>query len=66
MTPSTTQCLYCNQDNHSVPLLKINYKDQNFWICAQHLPILIHEPAKLAGMLPGAEDMQPAEHHDDH
>jgi hypothetical protein len=28
------------------------------------LPILIHEPAKLAGKLPGAADMQPAAGHD--
>ncbi len=32
--------------------------DKNYWICPQHIPILIHDPSKLAGKLPGAEDMQ--------
>jgi len=65
MKNSINECLYCNQDSQQVPLLRIHYKEQNLWICAQHLPILIHEPAKLAGLLPGAEDMQSADHHDD-
>jgi hypothetical protein len=34
------------------------------WICPQHLPLLIHDPARLAGKIEGAERMEPAEHHD--
>ncbi|MBN1668307.1 MAG: hypothetical protein JW862_14535 [Anaerolineales bacterium] len=30
---------------------------QDFYICPQHLPILIHKPAQLADKLPGAEKL---------
>lgn len=66
MTESKTQCLYCECDSEQVPLLAMRYRDAEVWICPQHLPILIHEPAKLAGKLPGAEDLSPAPGHDSH
>jgi hypothetical protein len=40
------------------------YRDSRLWICPQHLPVLIHDPAQLIGKLPGAENLRPAEHHD--
>ncbi len=52
------ECIFCNRNNKQVPLVQLSYMDKNYWICPQHIPILIHEPTKLAGMLPGAEDMQ--------
>lgn len=51
-------CIFCKRDNKQVPLVQLSYMDKSYWICPQHIPILIHEPSKLAGMLPGAEDMQ--------
>jgi len=33
-------------------------------ICPQHLPVLIHDPARLVGILPGAEELQPSDVHD--
>jgi len=66
MTHSGSYCLYCERDSEQVPLLAMRYRDAEVWICPQHLPILIHEPAKLAGKLPGAEDLNPAPGHDHH
>lgn len=64
MTTSTAQCFVCEQSQEQIPLINILYRDQQMWICPQHLPMLIHKPQLLAGKLPGAEGMAPAEHHD--
>jgi len=37
---------------------KFFYQKSSFYICAQHMPVLIHEPEKLAGLLPDAEKMK--------
>jgi hypothetical protein len=47
-----------------VPLLTLEFQGRKFSICPQHLPMLIHDPQALVGKLPGAEGMQPADHHD--
>jgi hypothetical protein len=52
------ECIFCKQNDTQVPLVQLSFQDNNYWICPQHIPILIHEPSKLAGMLPGAENMQ--------
>ncbi|MBN2304763.1 MAG: hypothetical protein JXQ72_09820 [Anaerolineae bacterium] len=62
--PEKPVCLYCKEDSAALPLIQLHYQDTVFWICPQHLPILIHKPALLTGMLPGAEYLQQAEHHD--
>jgi hypothetical protein len=48
-------CLYCERDSDQVPLLALKFQEAELWICPQHLPILIHKPAQLAGKLPGAD-----------
>ena len=58
------RCLACDRDSASVPLICLEYQGQDYRICPQHLPILIHDPARLTGLLPGAEEMSPAEHQD--
>jgi hypothetical protein len=64
-TPATAaHCLACNRTSRETPLLRLEYLDGTYWICPQHLPILIHDPAQLIGTLPGAERLSPAEHHD--
>ena len=55
-------CIYCELDEDQVPLIKIQYRGNTFWICPQHLPILIHQPAELAHKMPGLEKLGPAEH----
>jgi len=67
MTTDTTSgkcCLKCGADNHQAPLIRLDYLDAEYWICPQHLPVLIHDPAGLIGSLPGAERFRPADHHD--
>ena len=57
-------CLACNRDSHATPLVTLEYQDAPYWICPQHLPVLIHDPAQLVGKLEGAENLKPADHHD--
>ena len=64
MNEINDRCLYCKRDSDQVPLITLTYQGQKKFICAQHLPILIHEPGKLTGILHGAELMQPSEVHD--
>jgi hypothetical protein len=65
MTETRPQCTYCDRDSDQVPLLTLRFQGTEAWICSQHLPILIHNPAKLAGKLPGAENLGPTEEHHD-
>ena len=58
------KCLACQRGPEAIPLVQLAYLDSTYWICPQHLPMLIHDPGRLVGMLPGAESMSPAEHHD--
>jgi hypothetical protein len=57
-------CLVCGVGPDTAPLIQLEYRDASHWICPQHLPILIHDPGRLVGMLPGAEGLSPAEHQD--
>lgn len=64
-TPSTAgTCLACKRDSEQTPLLPLEYRGARIWICPQHLPILIHDPQRLVGVLPGAENLAPSEHQD--
>jgi hypothetical protein len=57
-------CVHCGKNSDQAPLIAIQYQQEQFWICPQHLPILIHKPAQLAGKLPGAENLgAPEERH---
>lgn len=55
-------CLQCERTSDEVPLINVKFREQDLWICPQHLPILIHKPAQLADKLPGAEALDAAEH----
>lgn len=57
-------CLACHRGTNETPLITLEYQGSRIWICPQHLPILIHDPAQLVGVLPGAENLSPAEGHD--
>ena len=52
------ECLVCKKTHQEVPLLALNFRGDAYWICPQHLPILIHHPEKLVGLLPGAENLE--------
>ena len=55
-------CLHCDRDNNQVPLLNLKYKDTQFWICTEHLPVLLHRPEELTGKLPDAENLHGVDH----
>lgn len=57
-------CIVCKRGSADVPLISFRFKGSDLWICPQHLPILIHDPGKLIDVLPGAEGLSPADHHD--
>jgi hypothetical protein len=57
-------CLLCHRTADETPLIPLEYRGTTLRICPQHLPVLIHDPAKLIGPLPGAEHLRPAEHKD--
>jgi hypothetical protein len=54
----------CSRTSDEVPILHIEYQGEAIGICPQHLPVLIHDPTRLAGRLAGAEAMEAADHHD--
>jgi hypothetical protein len=62
--PADPRCLACERSENETPLIRLAYRGSPYWICAQHLPVLIHDPGQLTGRLPGAERLSPAEHHD--
>lgn len=55
MTNPIPACIYCEESSQLVPLILFQYQDKRYYICPQHLPILIHEPASLAAKVPGLE-----------
>jgi hypothetical protein len=62
--PTTNACLACGRDSAATPLISLEYRGETYRICAQHLPMLIHDPGSLVGLLPGAENLAPSEHKD--
>jgi len=58
MAPTQPYCIYCELTSNEVPLIPLIYQDAQVWICPQHLPVLIHQPAQLAGKLPGIENLR--------
>jgi hypothetical protein len=62
MESNQPTCVACGANAQQVPLLKIIYQDQDYYICPPHFPLLIHDPSKLVGKLPGAENLKPAQH----
>ncbi len=61
---SKKECVACRRGAERTPLIAFEYRGANLFICPQHLPVLIHDPAQLIGKLPGAEDLEPADIHD--
>lgn len=57
-------CIFCERASDTVPLLTLEYKGSSFRLCSQHLPVLIHDPSQLIGLLPEAERLEASEHVD--
>jgi hypothetical protein len=47
----------CNSNKNEVPVTKFEYKNIEFYICPQHIPVLIHDPQKLVGLIPDADKL---------
>ncbi len=58
MSGDISKCIQCERTNDEVPLIELTYKEAKYWICPQHLPIVIHKPHMLVGKLPGAEHLE--------
>ncbi len=44
------RCLNCERTSEQVPLLAVRYQGNEFWICPQCLPVLIHKPERLSAV----------------
>ena len=66
MYNSNKICLYCERDSNQTALIALEFQGQDLWICAQHLPVLIHSPSKLAHKIPALAQLSPAEEHHHH
>ncbi len=62
MSENQPTCLVCERTSAEVPLLSVTYQGQTYWVCPSDLPVLIHQPGRLIGKLPGAEKLRPHEH----
>jgi hypothetical protein len=62
MTDNKPECLVCQASSQDVPLVTLTYRDEAVYVCAQHLPVLIHHPERLVGLLPGAENWPVGKH----
>ena len=62
MKQLTRHCLVCERTDQEVPLIQLQYRDNAYWICPEHFPILIHKPETLIGKLPGAEQLAAHDH----
>jgi hypothetical protein len=61
MSDDTTKrkCLACDRTSDETPVICLEYRGDRLWICPQHMPLLIHQPDRLVGRLPGAESLKP-------
>jgi hypothetical protein len=64
LSQTPDRCVHCGVADDQAPLIHFSYRTRRWSICSQHLPVLIHDPARLVGQLPGAEGLAPAEHKD--
>ena len=62
MMESEPKCLVCQATSDKAPLLAFLYQEKQYHVCPQHLPVLIHKPQTLVGVLPGAENLSAHEH----
>lgn len=60
----TPNCIFCQRTAAAVPLIALDYRGSDFRICTQHLPILVHDPTQLVGLIEGAEELEPSAHRD--
>ena len=52
------ECLVCKKASTEIPVTKFYYQENEFYICPQHMPTIIHNPQELIGLLDGADDFK--------
>jgi hypothetical protein len=52
------KCIVCKKSSNETPVTKFEFQESEFYICPQHLPVLIHTPEELIGLLEGADKLQ--------
>ncbi len=52
------KCIVCQANENDMPIIKLAYKGEELGICPAHMPMLIHNPEKLVGVVEGAENMK--------
>lgn len=52
------ECIVCKKTAHEIPVTKFYHKESEFYICPQHMPVIIHNPQQLIGLLDGADEME--------
>lgn len=57
-------CVVCGHTSDDLPLVTFEFRGAAHRICTQHLPVLIHQPHRLAEVLPGSQNLRPADHTD--
>lgn len=62
MSEANHACLVCDRTREEIPLITLEYREQFFYICPEHFPILIHNPQQLTGKLPGVENLDAHQH----
>ena len=62
MQADAMKCLVCQKSSQEVPLISLTFQGQEYQICPEHFPVLIHQPQRLAGILPGAEKLHGHSH----
>ncbi len=55
---SVKACLVCKKSSSETPVTKFYYQESEFYICPQHIPVLIHNPQVLVGLLDGADKLK--------
>jgi len=53
----TKTCIVCKKSSLETPVTKFYHKASEFYICSQHIPVLIHKPEELIGLLDGANEI---------
>ena len=57
---NTKACIVCKKSSFEVPVTKFYHKETDFYICSKHIPILIHKPEELVGLLDGDDELEGA------
>jgi hypothetical protein len=55
-------CKVCSSSELEIPVVQARYAGESFWVCSRCLPVLIHKPERLAGILQDADKIPAADH----